>query len=134
MKLRSRFPNWIRRKAKDESGLVSVEFAIATPLMLCLAVFVIDATAAFLTHASMWRDANQLTRGLANGELSPVQAEALATQTLGYEFRATMIDRVVRVELTMPLALIGSGVFLVPFGNLQAVVQHRVEPQVQRWS
>jgi hypothetical protein len=125
--------NWTKRRVSDESGLVSVEFAIAMPLLLCLSIFVIDATAAFLTHASMWRDANQLTRGLANGELSPLQAESLATQRMGYQFSATMIDRTVRVELTMPLNLVGSGVFLVPFGTLQAVVQHRVEPQVQGW-
>lgn len=122
----------IGRMRRDESGAVSVEFAIWLPVLLSVGMMIADASAAFTTQATMWRTAGDLARGLATGRITRDQAAAhIASNSL---FSITIIspgaDDVVTVELSRPYSEIGTGFLLSPLGTMQVQLHQHVEPHV----
>jgi len=119
------------RLRRDESGAVSVEFAIWMPVLFSVGLLVADASAAFTTQASMWRTAGELARGLATGRINRNEAQAyIAGTPLTLNDPIPLSGGVVTVELSRSHSGIGTGFLLSPLGTMRVQVRQIVEPHV----
>ena len=119
-----------RMQFENESGGVSVEFAIWLPILVVLTVTIVDASSALMRQATMWRIAGDAARWVATGRAEPAGAEAyIAGQ--GFEtVNVTTPGGMVRVHISMPFSSVGTGSLLSPLGSLDVAVAQRLEPHV----
>ncbi|MCC5986294.1 MAG: pilus assembly protein [Pararhodobacter sp.] len=128
---RSRWKGLCKRlQPGDDSGSVSVEFAIWLPLLVVLTVTIVDASSALMNQATMWRVAGDTARGVATGRVGRAEAEAQVAR-MGFETVAvTTADDMARVHISVPFSSVGTGSLLSPLGSLNVAVAQRLEPHV----
>lgn len=119
-----------RLQPGDESGAVSVEFAIWLPLLVVLTVTIVDASSALMRQGTMWRIAGDAARGLAIGVIGEAEAEAQIVR-MGFEnVSARKTGDMARVHISIPFSSVGTGSLLSPLGSLDVAVAQRLEPHV----
>ncbi len=115
---------------RDESGSVSVEFALWVPVIVVILVLVADASAAFLAQASMWQSAGDVSRALATGRVTEAQAQQFISDNTALTMQVNWLDDVVVVQLSRPFSGIGTGLALSFVGDLQVQIAQHIEEGV----
>ncbi|WP_407493191.1 TadE/TadG family type IV pilus assembly protein [Pseudooceanicola sp. MF1-13] len=97
---------------KNESGVVSLEFAIWVPLVFGIFLTVLDFAHAMTVNSTMWHQARIAARGLSMHEISPQDARELINSGLHWTRSDYQIDIVedrstVRVSIKTPMKTSG---------------------------
>lgn len=98
----------LKRLARGESGVVTLEFVAWMPVFVVILALTADACKLYLTQADMWSVARDTSRRMSTGQLgTPESAQAYAQSqllygTLDYTFTITQgVDD--SVEIRVPL-------------------------------
>ncbi len=116
---------------REESGSISVEFVLWTPMIMALLLLVADASAAFLAQGAMWHAGGDISRAIATGRVSIEDATAFVGQTAGYTLSVQQTGELIAVRLSRPFDGIGTGMMLSFMGDMQVTVLQHIEPGVE---
>ena len=73
----------LNRFLRDEHGTMTIEFVLWIPLLMAVAIFVLDVTTIYITHTEMWNVARDTARRMVTGAVTTEeQAEAYAANAM----------------------------------------------------
>ena len=121
----------LARLRGDESGGISVEFVLWTPMIMALLLLVADASAAFLAQGAMWHAAGDVSRAIATGRVNIEDAAEFVRGTAGYTLSVQQTGELIAVRLSRPFDGIGTGMMLSLMGDMQVTVLQHIEPGVE---
>ena len=119
----------LRRRLKDESGSVTVEYVIWLPLIIGLALLLFEATVVFMTQATHWRVANHASRAVTTGQMTMAEAKTMVQNTHNQTITFVPSQGVLHAVISTPYNEIGLGM-LAPLGSMTVTLFQRIEPHV----
>jgi len=98
----------IRQFAKNETGVITIEFVMWMPAFGFILAFIVDFSFIFMTTASMWDTARDAARRIALQKMTADQAEkyvlaSLFTPSSNFSIKAVEGAEEVTVTITTPI-------------------------------
>lgn len=136
--VKNKLPRRFRRLAsffeQDTSGAVSVEFVLWVPVFILILLLIADSSMLLLEQTRMWQIANNTSRSVAVGRITPDSAPDFAKSQSRFGANYTVIvttnGGVVVTQIAVPIRIVSfTRVFAFAGDSIMSVkVIQRIEP------